>query len=76
MRTLLPWICLIFCLIVVSAMPWRRPDPHHDFILHLLHELEDEPQVTEASGVTAPEAALVEHHTAAGNTDRHSGSRV
>ncbi len=76
MRTLLPWICLSFCVIVVLAMPWRRPDPHHDFILNLLHQLEDDSQVTEASGVTAPEAALLEHHTVARNIDGNSGSRV
>ncbi len=76
MRTLLPWICLSFCVIVASAMPWRRPDPHHDFILTLLHQLEDDSQVTEASGVTAPEAALLEHHTVVGNPDSNSGSRV
>ncbi len=76
MRTLLPWICLSVCVIVVSAMPWRRPDPHHAFILNLLHQLEDDSEVTEASSVTAPEAALLEHHTVAGNPDGSSGSRI
>lgn len=76
MRTLLPWICLAACLIVVSVMPWRRSDPHHDFILNLLHQLEDDSQGTEASGVTAPEAAPLGHHTATGNPDRNRGSRI
>ncbi len=76
MRTLLPWICLMFCLVVVAAMPWRRSDPHHDFILNLLHQLEDDSEFTEASGVTGPEAALLEHHTVAGNPDRNSGPRI
>ncbi len=76
MRTLFPWICLIGFLVAVAAMPWRRPDPHHDFILGLLHYLEDDPAIIETSGVTAPEAALLEHHTAAGNAHSHSGSRI
>lgn len=76
MRTLLPWICLTGCFIAIAAMPWRRHDPHHDFILGLLHNLEHDSAIIESSGVTAPEAALLEHRTAARNSDRHSGSRI
>jgi hypothetical protein len=76
MRTLLPWICLAFCLIAVSAMPWRRTDPHHDFIIDLLQHLNDDSESIGASGVTAPEAALLEHRTAAGNSDGNSRPRV
>ena len=76
MRTLLPWICLAILLVAVSAMPWRRTDPHHDFIIDLLQHLNDDPDSIEGSGVTAPEAALLEHRTAAGNTDSNSRSRI
>lgn len=76
MRTLLPWICLAACLIAILAMPWRRPDPHHGFIFDLVHHLGDDSEVIDTSGVTAPEAALLEHHTAAGNPNRRSGSRI
>lgn len=77
MRALLPWICLVACLIVVSAMPWRRSDPHHDFIFDLVHHLADDSEVVKASfGEPAPEAAQLEHHTVAGNPNRNRGSRI
>jgi hypothetical protein len=42
MRNLLPWISFAASLIVVAAMPWRSPDPHHEFIFHLLTNLGDD----------------------------------
>jgi len=38
----LPWALLGFVVIVLAAVPWRRPHPNHEFILHLLRLLEDQ----------------------------------
>lgn len=38
----LPWALLVFVVMVLAAMPWRRPHPKHEFMLHMLQLLEDE----------------------------------
>ena len=76
MRNTLPWVCLAACLLAVSAMPWRRTDPHHAFIFNLLHQLEDDAEDIEASTLSEPEAAPIGHRTTAGNPDGHSRTRV
>lgn len=42
MSNWLPWALLGFVVIVLAAMPWRRPHPNHEFMLNLLRLLEDE----------------------------------
>jgi hypothetical protein len=42
MSNWLPWALLAFVAVVVAAMPWRRPHPNHEFMLHMLRLLEDE----------------------------------
>lgn len=38
----LPWALLVFVTLVLAAMPWRRPHPNREFMLHKLRLLEDE----------------------------------
>ena len=38
----LPWALLVFVAILLMAMPWRRPDPHHEFMLNLLQLLKQD----------------------------------
>ncbi len=76
MKNALPWICLVACLFAVLAMPWRRTDPHHDFIFSLLHQLEGDAENIDASPLSAAEAAPIGHRTAPHNPDRHSRARV
>jgi hypothetical protein len=45
MRNLLPWILLSICLVIIAAMPWRRPDPHHEFAFQLVRNLPEEQSV-------------------------------
>lgn len=42
MSNWLPWALLGFVAVVLAAMPWRRPHPNHEFMLHLLKLLENE----------------------------------
>ena len=36
----LPWAFLGFVIVLLMAMPWRRPHPNHEFMLHMLRLLE------------------------------------
>jgi hypothetical protein len=38
----LPWALLVFVGILLVAMPWRRPDPKHEFMLKMLQLLEED----------------------------------
>jgi hypothetical protein len=38
----LPWALLVFIAVVLAAMPWRRPHPNHEFMLHMLRLLEED----------------------------------
>ena len=38
----LPWALLCFVAVLLAVMPWRRPHPNHEFMLHVLELLEDE----------------------------------
>lgn len=76
MRTWLPWICFAFLVLVVVAMPWRRPDPHHEFMLQLLSNLRDDSLTPEASLGTLSEVDTIEHRSAAGHTNGSSGPRI
>lgn len=53
MSNWLPWALLVFVALVLAAMPWRRPHPNHEFMLHTLpllgDEGSDETQFTENS---------------------------
>lgn len=43
MFALLPLLLLAVAVVLVAAMPWHRPDPHHLFFLELLqNHLRDE----------------------------------
>jgi hypothetical protein len=42
MSNWLPWALLVFVALVLAAMPWRRPHPNHEFMLHMLRLLGDE----------------------------------
>jgi len=76
MRNWLPWACIAMSIVVVAAMPWHRPDPHHEFILHLLTSLGDDSADSESSHGATSEVDSLEHRTAAGNTHRSSGLGV
>lgn len=45
MSNWLPWALLVFAALVLAAMPWRRPHPNHEFMLHMLRLLGDEGDV-------------------------------
>lgn len=50
MSNWLPLALLGFVVIVLAAMPWRRPHPNHEFMLHLLRLLEyGDAEVTSSS---------------------------
>ena len=38
----LPWAFLVFVAILIMAMPWGRPHPNNEFMLHMLRLLEDD----------------------------------
>lgn len=42
MSNWLPWALLVFVALALAAMPWRRPHPNHEFMLHMLQHLGDE----------------------------------
>lgn len=42
MSNWLPWALVVFFVILLAGMPWRRPHPNHEFMLILLRLLEDE----------------------------------
>ncbi len=69
MRTFLPWLCLALAVFAVAAMPWRRPDPHHKFILDLLATLE-------RGGTEAQEVHGIEHRTSAGSPHDTSSTHI
>ena len=37
----LPWAVLGFIMVLLAAMPWRRPHPNHEFMFHMWRMLED-----------------------------------
>lgn len=39
MSLLLPWILALFAIALVSAMPWQKFDPHHEFLLEMCRRL-------------------------------------
>ncbi len=39
MPDLLPWSILLVTVLLVVAMPWRRSDPHHEFMSELCRRL-------------------------------------
>ncbi len=44
----LPWSALGFILLLIAAMPWRRPHPNHEFMLRMWALLEDTSSKEEA----------------------------
>jgi hypothetical protein len=75
MRNWLPWVCLAVFVALIAAAPWRRPDPHHEFILRLISKLEDT-SAAEQPAAGAMESEDLEHRNAARSPDRSSGPGV
>jgi hypothetical protein len=46
MRQWLPWAILVVLALVVAVIPWRKPDPKHEFMLYMLRNV--------AAGEAAP----------------------
>lgn len=69
MRNWLPWILLTTCLAIIAAMPWRRPDPHHEFAFHLVRNLPEEQSATGEEHDIGP-------GTSSGSPDRTIGTRI
>lgn len=59
MFAILPLLLLAVVVILVAAMPWRRPDPHHQFMLELLKShLEDEQYMHDSPSVSGAHRPL------------------
>jgi len=52
MTDALPFALLVFLVVILVAMPWRRPDPNHQFMLELLGLLEDDQTSSSDSSLT------------------------
>lgn len=87
MRNQLPLAILFLVAVILAAMPWRRPDPRHEFIFEMYSRLaegapacvrEGDVSVVKAGGqLVAPgEIRESEHRTAAGHTDGAGGPRL
>ncbi len=46
MRQWLPWAILAVLALLVAVIPWRKPDPKHEFMLYMLRNV--------AAGEAAP----------------------
>ena len=51
----LPFALLVFLVVILVAMPWRRPDPNHEYMLELLRLLEDNQTNSSDSSPTHPQ---------------------
>lgn len=74
MRTWLPWILVAVSVLLIVAMPWRRPDPHHVFIFGLVANLDE--NIAEPVNHSTVEVQQLGHRTAAGSTDHSSGPHL
>jgi|GEM_PF-3321594 hypothetical protein len=57
MAEALPFALLVFLVAILVAMPWRRPDPNHEFMLELLRLLEDEHTSPSDSSLAPPQSS-------------------
>ena len=56
MSEALPFALLAVVVVLLAAMPWRRPHPNHQFILELLRLLEEDEQTNSCdSPLTHPQ---------------------
>jgi hypothetical protein len=55
MAEALPFALLVFLVAILVAMPWRRPDPNHQFMLELLRLLEDNQTSSSDPSLTHPQ---------------------
>lgn len=68
----LPWAFLVFVAILVVAMPWRRPHPNHEFMLHLLGLLEqDDSETPSVSSSTGSHATSIRQSSDLPSRHRH-----
>ncbi len=75
MRTWLPWMLLAFSALLIAAMPWRRPDPRHQFIFRLISSMEEgDPAEPKADSIA--EVHQLGRGTAAGRPHRSGSSGV
>ncbi len=68
----LPWALLVLLVLLVAAMPWRRPHPNHQFMLEqwsrLREDLPEEPPDKHSRRVPDGEhVAAAGHHHGAGS---------
>ncbi len=70
MRNWLPWIFLGVYIAIVAAAPWRRSDPHHEFVLQLVRNLPEE------QDLTTGEEQQIGTGTRTGSPDRPIGTRI
>jgi hypothetical protein len=56
----LPWVLLCFVAVLLAAMPWHRPYPNHQFMLHMLGLLQDEDDKTasNSSSIGVPPGSM------------------
>jgi len=52
----LPLALLGLLVVLLTAMPWHRPHPNHQFMLELMRLLADEPPSSLDSSSTGPQA--------------------
>jgi hypothetical protein len=52
----LPLALLALLVVLLTTMPWHRPQPNHQFMLELLRLLADEPSSSPDSSATGPQA--------------------
>ena len=57
MTEALPFALLVFLVAIFVAMPWRRPDPNHQFMLTLLKLLEDDQMSSADSSLAHPQSS-------------------
>ncbi len=74
MRNWLPLVLLVIAAGAVLAMPWRRPDPHHEFILSLVSHLEED--CAEPKHQSTVEVQELGHRTAAGHSHDPGGADI
>jgi hypothetical protein len=76
MQALLPWIIVAVVMLIVLAMPWRRPDPHHTYFLHLLSVLEEKIPAPGSPNESTTEVHTIEHRTAVSSPDNSRGTHL
>ena len=76
MSLLLPWILAVIAIALVAAMPWRRSDPHHEFVFEICRRLAKGAPIFLDSDSHAPGTDEVESSDHwIGSTDLHRSGR-